>query len=95
MAGFGGETKSLQPFGTQPRRRDTDSSSSEEYDNHGDSGAEADVEDNVQVEGELLQGRDRALIRALDLWMELSTQDERQESVDFDMLSALDLGNGQ
>ncbi|ROV96572.1 hypothetical protein VMCG_07788 [Cytospora schulzeri] len=88
MADFSGGTPPLQL-----KRKHTDSSD-EGSGALGDSGGEADVEDNIQVEGELLLGRDRALIRALDLWMELSKQGERRDSVDVDMMSALELVDG-
>lgn len=91
--GYSGGAQPFHPLGMQPRRRDMDSSD-EEHSCHGDSGAEADVEDNIQVEGELLHGRDRALIRMLDLWMEPFKEGVRQDSVDVDMLSALYLGRG-
>lgn len=95
MTGLSGEAQILQPRSVPPRPRDMESSD-EENDGIGDSGAEADVEDNVQVEGELLLGKDRALIQALDLWIELSRAEERQDGVDVDvdvdMMSALDLG---
>ncbi|KUI58082.1 hypothetical protein VP1G_05355 [Cytospora mali] len=87
------EAEPLRSLGNLPRPHDTDSSD-DEHDGPSDSGAEADVEDNIQVAEESLLESDRSLIRALDDWMELSKQGERQGSIDYDMLSALNLGGG-
>ncbi|KAK7732509.1 hypothetical protein SLS53_008394 [Cytospora paraplurivora] len=66
-------------------------SSDEEYNGLVDSSSEGELEDNTQVEGELLVGRDRTLIKALDRWMGLSGPEKKQDNADMDMLSALKL----
>lgn len=66
-------------------------SSDDKYDGFVDSISDVELEDNTQVEGELLVGRDRTLIKALDRWMELSGPEKKQDNADMDMLSALNL----
>lgn len=66
-------------------------SSDDEHDGLVDSSSDVELEDNTQVEGELLVGRDRTLIKALDRWMELSGPEKKQDNADMDMLSALNL----
>ncbi|KUI66285.1 hypothetical protein VM1G_02206 [Cytospora mali] len=86
-----GGAEPLRSNGHLPQSHDMDSSD-DEHDGPSDSGVEADVEDDIQVAEESLLESDRAFIRALDNWMELSKQEDRQGSIDVDMLSSLNLG---
>lgn len=56
----------------------------------GASSAQADVENNVQVRGDLFLKNNQAFIKALDLWLELSKEKDSHDSADNDMISASD-----
>lgn len=90
MVGLDNETEISQHPCPHLGRLATDSSD-EENDGLGDSGADSDVEDNVQVKGELLLGKDRALIQALDLWISLSSRADGKDTINIDMFSSLNL----
>ena len=92
-ANLSGERMPSWSFRNLLEHRDVDSSSDED-EGPQDSDSEADTEGTIQVQGELLFGKDRALIKALDKWMELASHGKRQDQVDVDMLSALTLNGG-
>lgn len=89
-ASSNGRVTPFKGHGTLQRQPDLDSSD-DKYDGFVDSISDVELEDNTQVEGELLVGRDRTLIKALDRWMELSGPEKKQDNADMDMLSALNL----
>lgn len=81
-------------FALTPRNLDLRDSSDDE--NYGARGgvSEGDIEDNGQVEDGELRGRSQRFIMKLDKWMAFKNG-QQQDSIDADMLSALDLGNAK
>ncbi|KAK2611561.1 hypothetical protein N8I77_004894 [Diaporthe amygdali] len=81
-------------FALTPRNIDLRDSSDDE--NYGARGgvSDGDIEDNGQVEDGELRGRSQRFIMKLDKWMTLKNG-KQQDSIDAEMLSALDLGNAK
>lgn len=82
--------QALQSSGLLPIKKEDVESSNKETIGLGASSAQADVENNVQVEGDSLLKNNQAFIKALELWLELSREEDSQESADDDMMSASD-----
>ncbi|KAJ0107198.1 hypothetical protein J7T55_007568 [Diaporthe amygdali] len=89
-----GSHKPTPPFALPPRNLDLDDSSDDEDCGVRGGVSDGDIEDNGQVEDGELRGRSQRFIMKLDKWMAFKNG-QQQDSIDADMLSALDLGNAK